>query len=245
MAKTKTTKVQPLSIDEEMMMWCAYRYAIGRKTYVSSLAPYIAKNYYHRLNDNRMKVASEDIRKCIEDCLRFPTPGFTYEGTVDYKDRNALEDYIIWLNENVTSKEDLYNIEKITCYKEGYGDKYPKKYDVSRKDRKRTHIYDSDIDNLLVWEDLASLFDKANYVKVSTKYNGEENEFIAFPVWRHKYEPCKDNPQFCRSVEFRWEKCYIAVDRYIECGEQSGVINPEYITNIEKYNDKETTTPNT
>ena len=32
MGKKKNKK--ELSVDEEMMMWCAYRYAIGRKTYV-------------------------------------------------------------------------------------------------------------------------------------------------------------------------------------------------------------------
>ena len=58
------------------------------------------------------------------------------------------------------SHDMLYNVEKIVCYKEGYGDKHEKKYDVVKREREWTHIYESDFDNLFVWEDLASLFDK-------------------------------------------------------------------------------------
>ena len=37
--KNKTKKQQEkCSMDEEMLMWTSYRYCIGRKTYVSSLA---------------------------------------------------------------------------------------------------------------------------------------------------------------------------------------------------------------
>ena len=99
MAKKNVKK--ELSIDEEMMMWCAYRYAIGRKTYVSALAPYIGKTYYDKLSDNRLEFTALDIRRSIADCLRFGRPGFEYEGIVSDDERNPLSDYVSWITKNV------------------------------------------------------------------------------------------------------------------------------------------------
>ena len=112
MAKSKTKK-EMVSSDEEMMMWCAYRYAIGRKTYVSALASYIGKTYYNKLSDNRLEFTALDIRRSIADCLRFGHPRFEYEGTVSDNERNPLSDYVSWITNNVKTKEDLYNVEKI------------------------------------------------------------------------------------------------------------------------------------
>ena len=82
-------KKQEISIDEEMLIWTSYRYCIGRKTYVSTLAPYIGKKYYDLLSDERLDFMARDIRSCIYDQLRFNTVSFNYEGSVFEKERNA------------------------------------------------------------------------------------------------------------------------------------------------------------
>lgn len=239
MAKTKTKK-ETLSLDEEMLMWTSYRYAIGRKTYVSSLAPYIGKKYYHLLNDTKAEVTAEDIRKCIADCLKFPTPGFDYDGTVDYSDRNAIADYLTWINNNVTKTEDLYNIKKVVCYRKGYGDKYPKEYEVQTTNKPWTHIYESDIESLLVWEDLASLFNRKNHVTVTVEYNGEVSEMECFYVWRKAFEPTSSE-MFLKAVPWRFERRLVSVEQYLKNGEYSATLNEKYITAI---NGKETTSTN-
>ena len=159
----KKNEREKLSIDEEMLMWTSYRYCIGRKTYVNSLAPYIGKKYYHLLTDNKAKHTAIDIRERIAECLQFGHPGFQYDGTVNREERNALSDYIEWINSNVTTEKDLYNIDKLICYKDGYGDKYEKKIDVVRKEREWRHIYESDFSDLFVWEELASLMDRKKH----------------------------------------------------------------------------------
>lgn len=230
MAKKNIKK--ELSIDEEMLMWCAYRYAIGRRTYVSALAPYIGKTYYDKLSDNRLEFTALDIRRSIGDCLRFGHPGFEYEGTVSDNERNPLSDYVLWITNNVSTKEDLYNVEKIVCYKKGYGDKYEKEYDVVKREREWTHIYESDFDNLFVWEDLASLFDKKNHKIVTVNYNNEVKEIECFESWRQVTEPIKDQPGCVRSVAWKYERCYKSVESYLKDGEYCGSLNPEYIVSI-------------
>lgn len=234
MTKTKAkTKKETLSLDEEMLMWTSYRYCIGRKTYVNSLASYIGKKYYHLLNDNKAQHTAVDIRKCIADCLRFQTPAFDYDGTINYEDRNPIADYLSWLTDNVNSSKDLYNTKKISCYKKGYGDKYPKLFEVQISDKEWTHIYESDIENYLCWEDLASLFDRKHHINVTVEFNGETKVLECFEVWRHKYITCEDNSMYIRPVEWKWEKRYMSVENYLQSGEHAGTLNPEYIKRVE------------
>ena len=42
-----------LSLDDEMIFWTSYRYCIGRHTYVTSLADYMAKKYWDLLSDGQ------------------------------------------------------------------------------------------------------------------------------------------------------------------------------------------------
>ena len=64
-------KKPELSLDEEMLMWTSYRYCIGRKTYVNSLASYMAKKYYPLMSASQRQNAAFDIRRTIGDCLQF------------------------------------------------------------------------------------------------------------------------------------------------------------------------------
>ena len=231
MAKTKVKK-ETLSLDEEMLMWTSYRYCIGRKTYVNSLAPYIGQKYYNLLSDARAEHAATDIRQCIADCLRFHKPSFEYEGTVDRDDRNALVDYVMWINENVTSKNDLFNTEKIVCYKDGYGEKYDKKYDVHTRGKEWTHIFESDFEDLVIWETLASLFDRKHHKMITVKYDGKVEEIRCFETIEKAYAPVPDNPGFVRPVEWKWRKCWKSVNSFLTLGENAGSLNEEYIVEI-------------
>ena len=88
--KKKEKEKELCSLDEEMLLWTSYRYCIGRKTYVSSLAGYMAKKYYPILSKNGLENNAFDIRRCILDNLQFSPFNFQYEGTVPTKERKPL-----------------------------------------------------------------------------------------------------------------------------------------------------------
>ena len=100
----KKIERERLSLDEEMLMWTSYRYCIGRKTYVTSLASYIGKKYYNLLSDERAEFTSKDIKECINDCLNFGALSIKYEGSVSNNERDGLSDLLTWFNENVSTK---------------------------------------------------------------------------------------------------------------------------------------------
>ena len=54
---------------EEMLMWTSYRYAIGRKTYVSCLSYEIPQHYYKKLSKERREFIANDIRREIANHL--------------------------------------------------------------------------------------------------------------------------------------------------------------------------------
>lgn len=233
MSKKKT---ENLDLDEEILMFCAYRYAIGRKTYVSTLAPYIAKKYYPLLSDERAEFTAMDIRRSIADCLRYGHPSFVYDVSVFDKDRNPIADYLTWLNANVQDSKDLQCITNVTCYKENYNPETPKSFAVDRTQRKTWECYQSDIDDLLTWDSLASCLDRANHVNVTVECEGKDVIIRCFETWRHLNVPCKDNPMYYQRVPWKWVKCYVSVDRYLKMGDYCGALVDEYVKKVEKVN---------
>lgn len=177
-------KKQEISIDEEMLIWTSYRYCIGRKTYVSTLAPYIGKKYYDLLSDERLDFMARDIRSCIYDQLRLNTVSFNYEGSVFEKERNALADFLTWINENIEKDSDWLGIKEIICYKDSYSNDAPKKFEIRKSDRVTLKPFQSDFEDLLIWEKLASFFDKKNYKKVLVEFNGKKEEILCFECWQ-------------------------------------------------------------
>ena len=226
-------EIKELSLDEEMLMWTSYRYCIGRKTYVSSLAPYIGKKYYPLMSDNQRERTAIDIRERIYDCLRFGHPAFEYEGTVDVNERNSLIDLVTWINSNINDTKDLYNIAKIVCYKDGYGEKYDKKYDVLTRKKEWTHIYESDIHDFFAWEELASLMDIKKHKNITVNFNGEVKTIECFETFEKQIEPIEDKEGFYKEVKWKWKKCYKSVERYLENNYNCGSLNEEYIVKIE------------
>ena len=223
-------KKQEISIDEEMLIWTSYRYCIGRKTYVSTLAPYISKKYYDLLSDERLDFMARDIRSCIYDQLRFNAVSFNYEGSVFEKERNALADFLTWINENIKKDSDWASVKEIICYKDSYSDDAPKKFEIRKSDRVTLKPFQSDFDDLLVWEKLASFFDKKNYKKVLVEYDGKEEEIICFETWQKAYEPIEKG--LMRSILWRYEKVLISVENYKKRGEYAWHLDQKYIKSI-------------
>lgn len=134
----------------------------------------------------------------------FLTLHFFYDGTVSNEERNPLSDYVTWLTNNVNEKKDLFYIKSIECYKDGYKSDLPKKYDVIKtQNRSYTYIFESDITDLFVWEDLASLMDKKNHKLITVNYNGKEEIIECFESWRKKIEPIEDQPGYYKHVEWK------------------------------------------
>ena len=224
-------KKQEISFDEEMLIWTSYRYCIGRKTYVSTLAPYIAKKYYDLLSDERLDFMARDIRSCIYDQLRFNTVSFHYEGSVFEKERNALGDFLTWINENIGKDSDWASIKEIICYKDSYSDNAPKKFEIRKSDRVTLKPFQSDFEDLLIWEKLASLFDKKNYKKVLVEFNGKKEEILCFECWQRDLEETKEQGVYLYK-EWKYRKGLISVENYIEKGERAGYLDPKYIKSI-------------
>ena len=234
MAKKKK-ETELCSIDEEMLMWTSYRYCIGRKTYVTSLAYYIAQKYYDKLSDERLEFTAEDIRDCIADILSFHRCcTLRYDGTVSRNRRYPLEDLLTAMSENgIDSQEKAIAVKEISVYCENYSDDAPKKFGIiTGEENVRDYFDQSDIDELIPWACLASYFDKKNYVTVHTEMNGEKKDVLCYEGWTEDLLPIEGSKNTFRRWPMHWKKVYYAVDNGMH--EYTGHIAEEYIIGVEK-----------
>lgn len=200
------------SVDEELMMCSAYRYAIGRHSYINTLANYIAKEYYDRLTDERLSFTSHDIIDTINHCLSFGPIQIHYDGTVNYTERDALDDLLTWMSNNVTSEEDLDDIEKIEVYKKSYKENDPKFFRIYRSTPKIEHYRSQmDIDDLICWYTLAQVFNKSNHKTLKLK-NGED--VVGIQTWHKKVVEYDDG--YYKELSWQWEKCWKPVNRIVQ-----------------------------
>lgn len=219
------------SVDEEMLMWTSYRYCIGRKTYVNTLANYIASHYYHILSDERKQFTSKDIKDCINQVLSLSTPSLRYNGNVSYDNRDGLDDLIKYLNENVNEERDLIGIQSIEVIQKSYTN--PEKYyEISPLNRNRT-ILDFDLQDLLIWYNLAQCFNIKDYKKVWYKTDSDEASVLCFKTWMNKYIESEEG--FHYRSRFKYEERYIPVNDYLSSPSIIRYINPESILKIEDY----------
>ena len=224
-------KQRKCSIDEEMLMWTSYRYCIGRKTYVNTLANYIASHYYHILSDERKQFTSKDIKDCINQVLSLSTPSLRYNGNVSYDNRDGLDDLIKYLNENVNEEKDLIGIQSIEVIQKSYTN--PEKYyETSPLNRNRT-ILDFDLQDLLIWYNLAQCFNIKDYKKVWYKTDSDEASVLCFKTWMNKYIESEEG--FHYRSRFKYEERYIPVNDYLSNPSIIRYINPENILKIEDY----------
>jgi hypothetical protein len=165
--------------------------------------------------------------------LNFGSLTFHYDGTVVNEQRDALSDFLTWLNDNVESEKDLIGIDTIECYKEDYKSDTPKKFYVTQKQHYDFQKYETDFSDLLEWHKLSSLFDRKNHVNVLVNYDGKEEWIECFYSWRKTCVKENDGPYY-RQVPWQYEKALYGVDNYLTIGEYADSLNEDYIVRIEK-----------
>ena len=222
------------SLDEEMLLWTSYRYCIGRKTYVSSLAGYMAKKYYPILSKERLEHNAIDIRRCILNSLQWSPFIFGYEGTVPEDERRPLEDLLSFMTENhIDSAEKVLGISKVSVFHDTYQKGESHKYRVDRATPDvQKYVSQTDINNLIPWMNLASLFDTKGYKMIHVKYDGKEEDILAFESWTPDSLECEDSPGYYRTWPWHWKKVYVSVQEFLGRGEYCGYIVPEYIESV-------------
>lgn len=231
--KTNNTNTEGVPLYEELLIFAALRYCIGRHTYIVSLAGDIGKNYYNKLSDDQKEHFSTDIRRQIRQQLEYMPYNFSYDGI--YGDCNPIEDFVTACHEcGITSLEELGKRKKIICY-------YDYELEVKRYEDfivkyGKNHTYSLDIDDLLPFENLASLFDVKNHLIV-TATNGKEYE--CFVGYQKKLVEDENMKGMFRYAPFGWEKMYVPVDSYLQNGNNHSYIIPEMIDKIEKKNNEE------
>jgi hypothetical protein len=148
------------------------------------------------------------------------------------EERNPIKDFIEWKSQY---KGDLVNIKEVRCYKDTYDKDAPKKFEVITTDRIRDFKTDLfEINHLLDWDSLASLFDKKGHKQVTIEYNNEVKTIECFPVWVKKVVPfVNGSDTYYQRVEGEYEIAYVSVDNFLKTGNFGYTLNPEYIKNIE------------
>ena len=234
-------KNKGLSLDEECLMWTSYRYCIGRHTYVSDMAYYIAKKYYPLLSERQMAHAALDIRREILTHLSWSPLTFRYEGSVPESDRKPLEDLFQWMTDNeIDSEEKILSIDRVEVYRESYKEGTPNKYYVTKRDPdSRRCVSQMDLDDLIPWARLASLFDRKNYKKVTFRVDNGEEEVICFETWTPDMKKVEGSENTYQHWPWHWKKVYTGVEHFINDGSMAGYMIPENIVSVEDYDGRE------
>lgn len=209
------------SFFEEMLMWTSYRYAIGRQSYVESLADEIPQHYYSRLSPDRRLFTAEDIRKEIMSHLSCMSP-FSFKIRRMYNDDpyNPLDALFAFYNkENVTTERDAWKYSSVEY--DAHTDTYT--FDmIAGEPALNTWINRNTLNNLASWDRCASCFDTDHHVFV----NGVEY----FKSWKPKTITV-DNTEgktgddklynICIKADFGWEPVWMELNTYLKDGEYS------------------------
>lgn len=203
-------KQKECSLDEEMLMWTSYRYCIGRKTYVTDLAYYMAQKYYPILSDNRLSFTSEDIHKEIYDHLRWLPFDFNVHRMYSEEKLKPLDYIFEFINrENITSEKEFCSIARLEYHVREDKFEYEKK-EPTIKDYFNFH---SDVVDLLPWNDLANCFDKSCH-KTLTLIDG--TEITAFPSWVEKTRPVEGKEGYVTTEGcFGYERVWKSVEDFV------------------------------
>ena len=212
---------------EETLMWTSYRYCIGRKTYVTSLAGEIAQHYYKRMDDDMLEFTAKDIRKEIMDKLQWLPFSLRIYRHYDADEFNPIEVLMEFFERyDVNTYEDM-----ITYCKVQY-DVNNDTYEFEKKEPTiKSYFSLSDIDELLPWEKLAACFDKKNHKMVTVEYDGKTETIECFKSWTRKTIPL-DDPIYVRIADFGWKPIWVSVDDYVKDGNYCGYINEDCIKEI-------------
>lgn len=221
-------KKQTISINDEMLMTCAYRYAIGRHTYVVTLAPYIAKKYYGLLSDERKECISQDIIKCINDCL---SNYIKYNISINDGEKNALNDLFIWMKDNISCANDFNGIKYIEISKDKSNNI---NYNINTDVNHKFYRSESDLDDLIEWYNLAQVFNVKSYKQLTIKNNNTQKTINVFKTWKKTIIKSSNKDDVFNYVSWKWEECYCDVDTYVKYGEHK-YLEQKYINKLKKY----------
>lgn len=213
---------------EEMLMWTSYRYCIGRKSYVSSMAGDIASHYYGRLSDERLEFTANDIRQEIFDRLRFLPFGFNIHRTYNSDKFNPID--VLF---NFIEIEKIDSIDKFAEYCDVEYDSHAGEYRFEKKiPTIKSYFSESDISDLLEWETLASCFDKKNHKIAVCEIDGGIEEIECFKAWIRKTVQIEDNPGYYRYVGFGWKPVWIPLKNYLEAPHLKTYMNEDSIKEL-------------
>lgn len=218
-----TTK--KLSINDEMLLTCAYRYAIGRHTYVVTLASYIAQKYYNLLSVERKKNISEDIIKCINECL---SNYIKYNININYNERNALNDLFIWMKDNISCANDFNGIKYIELFKDQSNNIC---YNINTDVNHKFFRSESDFDDLIEWYSLAQVFNVQSYKQLTITHNSKQKTITVFKTWKKSIIKSSNKDDVFNYVSWKWEECYCDVDTYVKYGEYK-YLEQKYINKL-------------
>lgn len=204
-------KLNPATEFEKMLMWTSYRYCIGRHSYVTAMADDIGINFYSKLTEDERLRTAKDICRQIKDCLHFLPFSFVIDK--DWSDNcnpiNILMQF--FRRADITCMEELADYCEV-CY----DSKEDKFHTEKRSFRKlNSYISVSDIEDLLVWDRLANLFDNRSH-RMVTLIDGSEH--IAFPEWVRDSEFIDRNEfgyDICRLKPFGWHIQYKPLNEFI------------------------------
>jgi hypothetical protein len=221
------------SLFEEMLMWTSYRYCIGRKSYVSSMAHDIAVHYYDRLSPERLEFTAKDVRNEIMEHLRFLPFNFRIHRRYDTDEFNPISALMGFINE-----QNINSFDELSGYSNVEYDAFNKEYSFEKKTPDVNSYFDAyDIECLIGWENLAACFDKKKHKLITVAKDDDEQTVECFKSWRKKCIPIEDKPGYYMNQMFGWEDCWVPVDKFVKEYGAYSTINENYIKKIEDFPD--------
>ena len=192
-------KKKECSLFDEMLMWTSYRYCIGRRSYVSSMARDMARRYYGMLSDERLEFTSFDIRREIMDRMRFLPFDFNIHRMLETDPLDPIDALMRFIEDR-----EIKSLDEMLCFSRIDYDSHDDSYKYEKKiPTINSYFSISDIEDLLPWDELASCFDIKRHRKIKVK---DGKTYTCFKAWRRKAVPCEESPGFFRNAEFGWEQ---------------------------------------
>ena len=204
---------------EETLMWTSYRYAIGRKTYVSCLSYEIPQHYYKKLSKEKREFTALDIRKEILNHLAFMPFSLSITRWNSEDEYNPLETIF-----NFIEKENIQSWEEFSKYRDIIYNSHTNEYKYTKVEVPMREYCKYDLDDLICWETCASCFDESRH-KI---YKGKEY----FKTWREKLIPA-EKPGWYKNASFGYEAIWINLESFLQRGKQA-----YYILDSEMNNEK-------
>ena len=205
-------KDKKCSLFEEMLMWTSYRYAIGSKTYVESLAYEIPQHYYHRLTPEKRQFTAYDIRREIYEHLWIVLPfGFRIDRQTNDDTLNPLDVLFTFLSNEAGTPAWMQTIADVRF--DAHSGLYQTEY---KKPRMMNSFSVSDLDVYIPWETFASCFDDSEHVTINGK--------TLFKTWQRKLVPVPGKECCFSPADFGWEPIWYDLDTFLKNGEYSGYL---------------------